>query len=284
MAGQKQFDRAAFDARVEAVAAHPRFASAKECFCREVPETYLESDFRRTLIADTSCYAVIIAIFGMNRLFPDHGASPSMLVKTLEAGGLASATRVRAYLDELSDAGAITIEDHPHDARRKRIVPTALLIQWERNWFAAVLRAVGEVFILPQPADSFAHTPGVVERYFSSVVLRHSVDRFTIFDDFPEAEAFMQRRHGYLLMIQLAGADGLRTEVARAHLAERFGVSPAHIATMLADAESKGWLTRNPPSSQVELAPDFAARLNTWIARELTIVGMWVEARYGPAV
>jgi DNA-binding IclR family transcriptional regulator len=69
--------------------------------------------------------------------------------------------------------------------------------------------------------------------------------------------------------------------VHRAAMAERFGVSPAHIAGMLADAEEAGWLRREQPSSRVVLDPAFAEKLDIWIARELTIVGMWIEAKFG---
>jgi hypothetical protein len=277
----KSFDRAGFDACVERIKAHPDFAEARARFCRDVPDAFLHSDLRRTLIVDTSCFAIIIGILGMNRLDPENGAAPSTLVRTLEAGGLASATRIRAYIDELTHVGALEITPHPDDARRRRLVPTPLLIGWVRNWFAAMLGAVELVFDLPMPGETLAHTPGMVERYLATVMLRHAVDNFTIFSDFPEADAFCNRRHGYLLFLALAASESVEIEVGRSHMAGRFGVSPAHIATILGDAEAQGWLTRSPPSSLVRLTPEFAARLETWVARELAVIGIWAEERLG---
>ena len=111
-------------------------------------------------------------------------------------------------------------------------------------------------------------------------MLRHLMDGFTLMDGMPEVEAFMHRRHGYLLLLELAAQEDRHVEIARAHLAERYVVSPAHIAGVLAEAERQGWLTRKPLSSEVEVSPAFADVLDSWIARELAIVGMWIEAKH----
>ena len=90
----------------------------------------------------------------------------------------------------------------------------------------------------------------------------------------------MARRHGYILMLELAKDGGLDVDVGRNRLAQKFGVSTAHIATIVADAESEGWLKRNPQSSIVTLDRVFADRLNLWVARELALLAMWVEPRF----
>jgi hypothetical protein len=48
---------------------------------------------------------------------------------------------------------------------------------------------------------------------------------------------------------------------------------------MLADAEAHGWLVRRQPSSIVDLDPGFADRLDLWVARELAIVDLWLQAK-----
>jgi DNA-binding MarR family transcriptional regulator len=280
MTAQPRLDFESFAARAQAVRDHPRFGVAKGIFCKDVLETWLEFPFRRTLIADTSCFAVIIAIFGMNRINPDNGASMQWIVKTLEAGRFASETRIRAYLGDLAHSGAIEILPHQADRRRRKLVPTPRLVAALQRWLAANLRAAHEIFAFATDAETIAHTPGVIERYLTGVMLRHSVDNFTIFDGFPEVEAFMNRRHGYLLLLQLAGEPGLQAEIARARVADRFGVSIAHVATLLAEAEGNGWLQRQAPSSTVTLSPDFAERLNLWVAREITLIGTWAEERF----
>jgi DNA-binding MarR family transcriptional regulator len=281
MDSKGRIDIPIFDARVRAVKADPRFHSAKARFCHDVPERWLNSPINRALIADTGAYALTIAIIGMNRIYRVDGASMQTVIKALEAGGMASATRIRSLIDILVHRGAIKIVAHEHDRRRRRLEPTDALIEAQRAWFESVLLSVSEVFDLPLPAHELAHVPDLVERYLTGVMLRHLMDRFTILDGFPEVEAFMNRRHGYLLMLQLAGSDGLVTMVSRNRFAHRLGVSPAHIATMLADAEERGWLWRVQPSSQIVLSPEFADILDTWVARELVIVGLWIEARFG---
>lgn len=275
-----RIDRAALAIRADAILHHAHFADARALFCTDVPETYLTGPFRRTLIADTSCFAILISIIGLNRLDPVNGASVSLLVTALERGGFASETRIRAYINDLQHSGAIEIVAHKSDGRRRKLVPTVRLIDYQRAWFAANLRALAQVFALPFDADALGHSEGVVERYLTNVMLRHAVDHFTIFDDFPEAKSLMARRHGYILMLELAKDGGLDVDVGRNRLAQKFGVSTAHIATIVADAESEGWLQRNPQSSVVTLDRVFADRLNLWVARELALIAMWVESRF----
>jgi DNA-binding MarR family transcriptional regulator len=281
MDSKGRIDVAIFDARVRAVKAHTRFSIAKAKFCNDVPKHWLSSPINHTLIADTGAYAITIAIIGLNRIYRVDGASMQTVIKALEASGLASATRIRSLIDILVHRGAIRVVPHENDRRRRRLEPTPALIEAQRGWFESVLMSVSEVFDLPMPAHDLAHLPELVERYLTGVMLRHVIDHFTIFDGFPEVEAFMNRRHGYLLMLQLAGSNSLVTEVGRSKLARQLGVSPAHIATMLADAEARGWLRRVQPSSQIVLNPEFSTMLDTWVARELAIVGLWIEARFG---
>lgn len=281
MDSKGRVDPAAFNLRVARIREDAAFVAAKDRFCQDVTSFWLSSDFRRTLIADTGAYGVIIGIVGMDRLDPVGGASMQTVITALEAVGMASATRIRAMIDHLRDQGAIDIIPHPADGRRLKLVPTEKLRRFQRRWFAAVLGPVGMLFALPASPEALAETPELVERYLTSVMLRHLLDRFTIFDGFPEIEAFMNRRQGYLLMLQLARGHGLTTDVDRAHIAQWFGVSPAHIATMLAEAEKHGWLQRLPPRSTIRLDPDFADRLDLWVAREIAIVGMWIETKLG---
>jgi DNA-binding MarR family transcriptional regulator len=258
-----RIDRAAFNARVEALKAHPRFGDAKERVCRDVPESRLHAWFRRTLDADTGAFAIGIAIIGMDQLFPEDGASMQMVIAPLEASGFASATRIRALIDQMRHSGVIEIRPHPTDGRRVKLVPTARYLEAQRQWFEAMLGAAGLVFDLPKAARDAARTPALVQRYLKGVMLRHIMDGFTIFDGMPEVEAFMNRRHGYLLLLLIAGQTDRHVEIARAKLAERFQVSPAHIASILADAEKEGWLRRADRGSDVEISPDFAALLST---------------------
>lgn len=281
MDGRGRIDLSLFNARAEELRGHPRFAQAKERFCTEVPAHWLASPYRRALIADTGALAVSITIAGMHRLDPANGASLQLLIDTLGRDGLASATRIRAMVDMLAHHGAIRIEPHATDRRRLRLVPTGVMRDSHRAWLESVLGAVRLLFDLPPLPQGDALTD-LADRYIAGIMLRQAVDRFTIFDGFPEGETFMNRRHGYLLMLQLAGSGGLRTEVNRAHVAQWFGVSSTHIATMLSEAEAKGWLTRRPPSSEVVLDPAFSERLDIWVAREIAIVGMWLQAKLAP--
>ncbi len=278
-----RIDQLLFEARSEAIRAHPGFPIAKQRFCTDVPAVWLASSLNRRLIADTGAMAVSITVTGLNRLDPVNGASLETMIRGLEASRIASGNRARSLIDMLKRAGGVEAVPHPDDGRRVKLVPTALLQQTHRDWLLSVLRPLAEVTELPAPPDELAAEPRLAERYITSIMLRQVVDGFTIFGGWPEVEAFMNRRHGYLLMLALAGATDGSIDINRSRTAQWYGVSPAHIATMLADAEAHGWLIRRQPSSVVELDPAFADRLDLWVARELAIVALWLEAKR-PAV
>jgi len=268
-----------FNARSEAIRAHPHFPVAKQRFCTDVPAVWLASPLNRRLIADTGAMAVSITVTGLNRLDPVNGASLETMIRGLEASRIASGNRARSLIDMLKRSGGVEAVPHSEDGRRVKLVPTPLLQQTHRDWLLSVLRPLAEVTELAAPPEELAAEPRLAERYITSIMLRQVVDGFTIFAGWPEAEAFMNRRHGYLLMLTLAGATGGTIDINRARTAKWYGVSPAHVATMLADAEAHGWLVRRQPSSIVELDPAFADRLDLWVARELAIVALWLEAK-----
>lgn len=281
MDSKGRINRAHFHQRVVDVKADPRFAAAKSRFCRDVPASRLHTWFRHTLSADTGAFALGIAIIGLNRLDPHGGAPVKLVTGPLTAAGFASPNRVKALLDQMLHAGLLEKSRNPNDARRRKLVPTERFMAAHREWFEAVLGAVGEVFALPATPSELAYRPDLVESYLTGVMLRHLMDGFTLMEGMPEVEAFMHRRHGYLLLLELAAQQDRHAEIARARLAERYGVSPAHIAGVLAEAEQNGWLMRRTLSSQVVLSAAFADTLDTWIARELAIVGLWIQAKHG---
>jgi hypothetical protein len=274
-----RIDQALFDARSDAIRAHPRFPVAKQRFCAEVPAVWLASPLNRRLIADTGAMAVSITVTGLSRLDPVNGASLETMIRGLEAGRIASGNRARNLIEMLKRAGGVEAVPHPEDGRRLKLVPTALLQQTHRDWMLSVLGPLSEVVELAAAPAELAAEPRLAERYITSIMLRQVMDGFTIFGGWPEAEAFMNRRHGYLLMLALAGATDGTIDINRARIAKWYGVSPAHVATMLADAEAHGWLRRRQPSSVVELDPGFAERLDLWVARELAIVALWLDVK-----
>ena len=276
-----RFDRLRFAEQVAAARAHPSFPKARLRFAREVSAARLQNPFRKILTADTGAFALIIAVTGLNRIDKVHGAALTTVVQALTHAGFASATRARGLIDQMVDRGLMTLKTNPQDRRRKRLQLTEPFLAAERDWFEAVLGSVALVFHVPDTPHAFAHRAEVLERYLTSVMLRSLMEGFTLMEGLPAIEAFMDRRHGYLLMLHLASAEGRVVEVHRTTMAQAFGVSAAHIAIMLSDAEAAGWLKRDLPSNSVTLGDPFAEQLEIWIAREIVIVGQWVEAKYG---
>lgn len=271
---------AAFNAHAETLRAHPHFAEARARFCADVPARWMETPLQRWLIADTGGLAVALCIAGMHRLFAEQGAQQQMIINTLTAAGVASAARVRSLVEQLEYRGGITIEPSPHDRRARRLVPTNLLAQTHLSWLESVLPAVGMVCDLPpMPADTAARQE-LANRYVTSIIMRQSMDGFTIYDGFPEMTAFLDRRQGYLLMLDLAASGETTVPLNRSDAARRYAVSPQHVSALLGHAEEQGWLSRDS-KGLIHLSPDFAHRLNIWVARELAIVGLWLTTKLG---
>jgi DNA-binding MarR family transcriptional regulator len=266
---------AAFNAFADQLRAHPRFAEARSRFCADVPGRWMETPLKRWLIADTGGLAVALCITGMHRLFPEQGAQLQMIIRALTAANVASAARVRALVDQLVHRGGISIEPSPVDRRAHRLVPTDLLVESHLSWFDSVLPAVAMLFPLPPIPDDTTARQELSCRYVTSIIMRQSMDGFTIYDGFPEMAAFMERRQGYLLMLDLAAPGTLHVPLSRSDAARRYAVSPQHVSALLTNAEEQGWLTRDR-SGTIHLSPDFATRLEVWVARELAIVGLWL--------
>lgn len=270
---------AAFSAHAETLLVHPRFAEARARFCTDVPARWMATPLQRWLIADTGGMAVALCITGMHRLFPDQGAQQQMIINALGLAGVASAARVRTLISHLEHRGGISVEPSPIDRRARRLVPTRLLHDTHLSWLESVLPAVGMVHDLSAlPADVDARRD-LACRYVTSIIMRQSMDGFTIYDGFPEMAAFMERRQGYLLMLDIAGPGALAVPLNRAEAARRYAVSPQHVSALLGHAEAEGWLARTPTG--VSLSPDFSHRLNIWVARELAIVGLWLQMKLG---
>lgn len=268
---------AAFNAYAEQLRQHPCFAQARSRFCTEVPGRWMETPLKRWLIADTGGLAVALCITGMHRLFPEQGAQLQFIIRTLTAANVASAARVRALVEQLAHRGGISIEPSPVDRRAHRLVPTELMAESHRTWLESVLPAVRMLFDLPELPEDLPARREIACRYVTSIIMRQSMDGFTIYDGFPEMAAFMERRQGYLLMLDLAASGRLDVPLNRSDAARRHAVSPQHVSALLAHAEEQGWLTRT--ASGVVLTPDFAQRLDIWVARELAIIGLWLELK-----
>jgi hypothetical protein len=209
------------------------------------------------------------------------GAVPvQRLIDALAASGLDSPSRSRALIRLLDAQGAIDSLPDPKDRRRRLLRPSFLLNALHRDWLAANLAATALVSPLPLPPRALADVPGLAEAYLTDVMLRHVRDGFTVFTDYPEVAAFMDHRGGYMLMLALAGGAG---DFSRSALARASGVSRAHLLTLLAAAEQRGWLRRNGPKHAVALGEAFAAQMDGWIARELALFTLLAED-HAPAV
>lgn len=274
-----KLDRIALAQRAQELRADPHFRIAKREFCENMTRCWLDTPLSRALISDIGTMAIAITIVGSCQVKGEDGASLQTMIDMLVAGRLASATRIRAVMDMLRDKGAIEIRPHREDGRRLTIVPTPLLLHSFDVWFTCAFGPVARLFPLPPDAQARAARALLSRRYVATVMRRKALDNFTIFDDWPDVQAFSDRRHGYVLLLHLAGDSQCEVQVSRDELARRYGVSPSHITSLLVFGERQGLLQRIGRTSAVRLAPGFVDRLDLWVAREIAIVGMWIESK-----
>jgi DNA-binding MarR family transcriptional regulator len=270
---------AALDEAAATLLRHSAFADARLRFCSGVSACWAASALRRRVMNDVGTMGIAVAITAMNRLYPEEGAQPEALVAAAQAAGVAGRSRVRDLLERLEHHGAVLVEPHPVDRRRQRLRPTAALVEAQVAWVAVLMAAVGLLMPLPPWPAEEAERQALAQDYAVGLMQRHLSGAGTAMRGMPEIVALMARRHGYVLMLELAASGAAEVEVNRVGLAGRLGISASHVARMLADAEQAGWLARLPGSSLVRLEPSFAARLQLWVARELALAGLWRNAR-----
>lgn len=206
---------------------------------------------------------------------PMSGASYSRLVELFGVIGVGSQTVIKAMLGLARLRGYIRY--CPSADKRLRILePTEGLIETLRVWFRAYLKATERIAPLPLPAIRLAQTPGLLEWHFTYSVQAYIHDRFVLSEDFPAVRAFMQRNHGYLVLMAIisglhrCGEGRPWTSLPSGDLAKRLKLSRGTVRNIQAMAQQQGWLSCiGRGGHEVELDPEFAEICLQWIATEL---------------
>lgn len=186
------------------------------------------------------------------------------------AGWPAGPRAVRGALGEAQVAGLISITPDRHDRRRHIVRPTLRLAQIMGFGLAIRLKALEHVRPLPKPAADWAGRPATLALFLGRNVEAYAHGGFILSADYPEVAAFMERRAGYPLLLDLIAScrvvnGGVVATVSPSEAAAHYGVSRAHVRKVLA----AGWLTLTGPGGQLRLSAQSYARLRHWIALEL---------------
>ena len=193
------------------------------------------------------------------------------------AEGLASPGRTAAMLALMRMSGYIASASAPED-RRHILVPTERLRAAHRDRWVSVVATLREIH--PEAAAAFA----LDDPEFIAAYVRASADQFVGgFRPIHNAAAmalFVERNAGLMVLfsIVLAGKADDTVPPSRpvlvsiSGIASRFGVSRAHVRTLLRDAEAHGLIERSGQDGSVLLNPHFAVAVSNFFANSLLYI------------
>ena len=205
---------------------------------------------------------------------PSSGATYSRMVEMFGLLDVGSPTLIKAVI------ALARLRGHVHyvatdDRRLKVLAPTDKLIDTLRVWFRANLNAIESIEPLPMASEAMASVPGVMEQTFTYSVQAYIHDRFILSEDFPPVRAFMQRTHGYLVLMALIqskhlGGDGRwHASVPVGDMASRLMLSRGSVRNLLNMAKHGGGLTQaGKGGHDLLLSDDFSAMCDDWMSLE----------------
>jgi hypothetical protein len=257
----------------------PRLTSpCLKTFCDRLIDFHVGRRLNNIGMGYTLGWATAALIVYLDHALPE-GVTTAQLVRLLTAGRLAGPKAVKGAISVLLSFRLIEEHAHGFDRRAKRLRPTDLLLDVQRDNIVARLSALEIVQPLPKPACEWGRENSVVIAFLGGNVRAFAHHKFRLYDGFPEIRAFMDRASGFLVLLDiLRRADDVRggaivTAASPSALASRFDVSRAHVRKLLTAAQAQRWLDIDANSGRVLLDPSFHHRLILWIALEF--VWMW---------
>jgi hypothetical protein len=269
---------AALEDEARRLTQHPAFDRALTLFCDGLINFHVGRRLANVGMGHTLGWATAVLIVYLDHALPE-GVTSAHLARLLTAGGLAGPKAVKGAINVLLSFGLIEQETHGADRRAKRLRPTALLLDVQRDNVVARLSALEIVQPLPRPAREWGRESRVVIAFLGGNVRAFAHHKFRLYDSFPEIRAFMDRACGYLVLLDLlrraddASGGAIVTAASPSALASRFDISRAHVRKLLAAAQAQRWLDVDASVGCVFLDASFHRRLILWIALEF--VWMW---------
>ncbi|HEV7276582.1 MAG TPA: hypothetical protein VGN80_09870 [Devosiaceae bacterium] len=273
------FDRDAFLAEARAIGEHPAFDQAIARWANASLDTFEGRPRDAKLVCQTARYVTLFFILHLHATAdprdPNSGASVGRVQEQMTAGGFGSMGFVKLAIRTFDRTGLIEPLPPGPDRRLRRFRPSPYLIEIGRAALTTSLETVALVRPLPLPPAVLASTPGVVENIARVTVDTYERDRFTNLEILPEITAFLQRDFGHLILSHLVRtmrpeANAFIAEAPAGDLAERFGMSRAHVRNVLAMASEMELLTvEGNAGRRICLSPDFVELCRQWVAIDL---------------
>jgi hypothetical protein len=187
-------------------------------------------------------------------------------------GGLAGRVATQNAIHALRNRGMIEIDGAAARGAAQRLRATPKLAGRMREELSVRLQAMSPVIPWPAPAAEFALAPDVVRTFLAGNIVAYREFDFVLYSGFPEVKSFMDRRHGYVVLLHVlsrteaAGRFALAT-TPPSEIAMRFDVSRAHVRKLFAAAAARGWLNC-ARGGRIDFDAGVYDRLRLWIALE----------------
>jgi hypothetical protein len=178
---------------------------------------------------------------------------------------LASRKRVRALVERLQSARLIEQRRSGTDARRLALQATPELRALYQRWIVALAELVE-----PWSGIDRSRVDDALVVSYLRVTAQAYEQGYVLYQGFPIVEYFMSRRSGYSLFLELIGRTDTNgsSSLNRARFATEHGTSRPHVATLLREAEQRGWIRRRA-KDDVWVTPAVVEEGQRWIASEI---------------
>jgi len=271
-----------FGATAERLLGHPRFRPALAAYCRGMSRAAPIRWPYYKLFDQLGRYLVCFMMIHNYYVWRNRGGPPPTLSALQGVAGV-SARQTAGFVAALKAGRLVAVERDPADRRATllRPMPTVMFeIGRSLRLFVAATDAIEDHRPARAGLLDDADALGDMIARSAAYVLANG----TLLHAFPGVLHFTQRDCGYPLLTAVFGSyyadlladDAPAEPLSRRTLAERLQVSPAHVASLLTEAEARGWFALGPGGRVAWIADAFLAEFEQWAAWQMAhFEGLW---------
>lgn len=267
---------------IAALRAEPRFRQAVATIVADSVEYYQGRWLAHRVLNDRARFILASIMLYLHFDRRDDVAYSGLTAPRLReicvGAGLCGGGRVEAVLLMMRASGYLERAEGANNLHVRRYVPTAKLINLNRNRQRRALEAIDTV------RGGTTYAPRIcgendLEVYgrFVSVMARGFLAGFRIVHSAPELNPIVDRDVGLPLMMGIFLTSPEYSEfcperlrnASVAELARRFNVSRVHVRSVLRAAESLGFVLRNEETAQVRVLPPLVEAIENFFANAL---------------
>jgi AraC-like DNA-binding protein len=274
---QSPFVPPASDA-LAALRAHPKFPDAVRMTMHDLIEIYQGNRLLNQVMNDRG--RVVFGVLALHLHFSDDGLTAARMKALCVETGLCSAGRAAAMLLLMRYAGYLTPDDTESGPRSQRLLPTARMIESQRQRVACHLRAMS--LLMTEGSDGLAclHREDFV-RALARTFGETFCAGYRILDSSPALYPLAERNAGMMILFsiylamdrEISAATTQPVALSISALSRRFGVSRPHVLKLLRDAEAMGFLTRSEDSERMAILPAFPEAMQDFVASVFLFLG-----------